>query len=329
MHPGIKLRHFRVFLDIASMGSLSGAARAQGLTQPALSRSLAELEDLLGQPLFLRQGRRLVLTEAGQLFRRHASVGLQALEAAARSLQPGGTGERLRVGVLPTIAARVFPRVALRFGTLAPGTTLSVETGAHTDLLRRLREGTIDLMIGRLPAARDMNDLNFEHLYEEAVILCVRTGHPLGGAGAEEVLRRAPLILPTEGAIIRRVVDDYLASLGLGPVRPAFETVSLAVGRGLLLGSDAAWFISRGVVEQDLDEGTLVTLPTGVRFLSGAVGITTLQRAAARPGLDLLLQITREIASASHDREAPTAESLSTGANSSPPAPRAGGHFTH
>ena len=55
MHPGVKLRHIRAFLDIAAEGGLSAVARAQGITQPALSRTLAELETLLGQPMFLRR----------------------------------------------------------------------------------------------------------------------------------------------------------------------------------------------------------------------------------------------------------------------------------
>ncbi len=75
MHPAIKLRHIRAFLDIAAEGSLSSVARRQGITQPALSRTLAELETLLATPLFRREKRRLVLTEQGALFRRHASVG--------------------------------------------------------------------------------------------------------------------------------------------------------------------------------------------------------------------------------------------------------------
>ncbi|HEX9858203.1 MAG TPA: LysR substrate-binding domain-containing protein, partial [Paracoccaceae bacterium] len=262
MHPGIKLRHIRAFLDIASAGNLSAVARAQGITQPALSRSLAELEVLLGLPLFLRQGRRLVLTEAGTLFRRHASAGLLALEAGAQALHPGNSGGRLRVGVLPTVATRLFPAIALQFRTLSPDVTLAVESGPHGHLLRLLREGTIDLMVGRMPEAREMADLSFDHLYEEDVVLAARARHPLAAAPLPDLLRRVPLVLPPLGALIRRVVDDYLATLGLAGVTPAFETVSQAVGRGLVMGSDAVWFISRGVIIDDLERGDLVTVPT-------------------------------------------------------------------
>lgn len=299
MHPAIKLRHIRAFLDIAAEGGLSAVARRQGITQPALSRTLAELEELLAAPLFRREKRRLVLTEQGALFRRHASVGLQAFEAGAAALHPGAPGSRIRVGVLPTAATRLFPRVALRFHEVAPETVLAIETGPHSYLVRLLREGAIDLMLGRMPVASEMAGLVFAHLYEEAVTLVARHDHPLRGEPAAKLLSRVPAVLPPRTALIRPAVDEYLMMLNLGGLHPAFETAALPVGRAILLGSDAVWFISRGVVVDDLDRGELCEISTGARFLSGAVGLTRRQSGPVVPGLDLLERLTRESA----DRE--------------------------
>jgi LysR family transcriptional regulator, pca operon transcriptional activator len=298
IHPAIKLRHIRAFLDIATEGSLTAAARRHGISQPALSRTLAELEDLLATPLFRRERRRLVLTEAGTTFRHHASLGLQALEAGAAALRPDARAVTLRVGILPTAATRLFPRVALRFREARPTTVLKIETGPHPYLLRLLRDGAIDLMVGRMPVADAMTGLAFEHLYEEEVVLAARHDHPSAGRPAGEVLRSAPVILPPEGALIRRAVDDYLASQGLLDLRPAFETVALAVGRGILAGSDAVWFISRGVVAEELDRGDLVAIPTGARYLSGSVGITRRQTDLRMADLDLLIRLCHAEATA-------------------------------
>lgn len=278
MHPAIKLRHIRAFLDIAAEGGLTVVARAQGITQPALSRTLAELESLLGQPLFLRQGRKLVLTEAGALFRRHALAAVQALEAGAAALHPGAGGT-LRVGVLPTVATHFMPRVMLRLRELVPETLLTVETGPHFHLMRLLREGAVELIVGHLPAASEMAGLSFHHLYEEEVIVTVRAGHPGIGRPVAELLGTCPVIVPPPTALIRPAVETYLASLGLAGLRPAFETVSLAVGRGLCLNSDMLWFISRGVIAHELGHGDLVRIPTGRRFMSGVVGLTRRQTA--------------------------------------------------
>lgn len=294
IHRAIKLRHIRAFLDIAAEGNLSAVARAQGITQPALSRTLAELEDLLDQPLFLRQGRRLILTESGTVFRRHALATLQSLEAGLAAIQPG-QGGAIRVGVLPTVATRFFPQVVLRFREMRPDVMLSIETGPHHYLIRLLREGALDLMIGRLPAATEMSGLSFEHLYEEDVVLVARADHPLSHLPLPEVLAAVPLILPPATALIRPAVDAYLASLGLNGVKPAIETVSLALGRGICLASDAMWFISRGVVIEDLSSGLMAERATGARFLSGAVGITRRQGDPPN-GLALLTSIAHGLA---------------------------------
>lgn len=294
MHRGIKLRHIRTFLDIAAEGGLSAVAREQGITQPALSRTLAELEALLGTALFLRQGRRLILTETGILFRRHAGAAMQALEAGAAALRPG-LGGTIRVGVLPTVATRFFPRVVLRFRELRPDIVLAVETGPHHYLIRLLREGAIDLMIGRLPGASEVAGLSFDHLYEEDVVLVGRARHPLADVPVAEALARAPLILPPATALIRPSVDAYLASLGLSGLSAAVETVSLALGRGICLASEALWFISRGVVAEELDRGVMAEWPARARFLSGAVGMTRRQ-AGGTPGLATLEEVARAIA---------------------------------
>lgn len=296
MHPGVKLRHIRAFLDIAASGNLSASARAQGITQPALSRSLAELETLLGARLFLRERRRLILTEAGALFRTHAATAMQALEAGAAALRADAPGGRLRVGILPTAATRLFPRVALRFRQLAPHVTLAVETGPHPHLTALLRAGGIDLMIGRMPAAADLAGLRFDHLYEDQIVLVSRAGHPMAGRPAVEALAACPLILPPQDALIRRAVGDYLLARNLSALHPAFETAALAVGRGILAGSDALWFISQGVVADELERGQLIEWPTGAGFLTGAVGLTRRQASATDPALELLTRLAHDCA---------------------------------
>ena len=85
--------------------------------------------------------------------------------------------------------------------------------------------------------------LEFRHTRAFLDIAAASRLFPRDGA-----LAQSPLILPPEGAIIRNAVDDYLVSLVLAGRRPAFETVALPLARGLILESDALWFISRGVV---------------------------------------------------------------------------------
>lgn len=298
MHPGIKLRHVRLFLAVAEYGGLTSAGRAAGLSQPAVSKSLAEMEAMLGARLVLRQGRRLALTPEGEAFRRHAREAMASLEAAAAATRPGAAAARLSVGLLPTVSTRFFPQVVGDVLRGPPAPTLSIETGAHPVLLRKLRDRQIDLMIGRMPQPAEMPGLTFEFLYEEPIIAAVRAGHPGRGQPLPLVLRDHPVILPTRDAIIRGTVDAYLASLGLADLVPAVETSTLALGRGLLLATDAVWFISQGVLEAELEAGLVGALPLGATYLSGAVGMTVVSGHLLPPTLSRLMDLCRTAAAA-------------------------------
>lgn len=294
MHPAIKLRHIRLFLQIADSGSLSAAARGLGLSQPALSKSLAELEDLIGAPLFLRSGRRLILTPEGEGLRRHARDAVASLDAGANAARGRGGIPRISVGLLPTVSTRFFPQVAAAFLQDRPHVTLSIETGSHPFLLRKLRDRQMDLMIGRMPNAAEMDGLQFEFLYEEPIIAAVKAGHPAERTDITTILRSYPAILPTRESIIRKSVDDYLSALGLANLEPAIETSTLALGRGLLLATDAIWFISQGVVANELEAGQLVSIPLGASYLSGAVGMTTMAADTQSEHLLRLIRLCRE-----------------------------------
>ena len=294
MHPAIKLRHIRLFLQIADSGSLSAAARGLGLSQPALSKSLAELEDLIGAPLFLRSGRRLILTPEGEGLRRHARDAVASLDAGANAARGRGGIPRISVGLLPTVSTRFFPQVAAAFLQDRPHVTLSIETGSHPFLLRKLRDRQMDLMIGRMPNAAEMDGLQFEFLYEEPIIAAVKAGHPAERTDITTILRSYPAILPTRESIIRKSVDDYLSALGLANPEPAIETSTLALGRGLLLATDAIWFISQGVVANELEAGQLVSIPLGASYLSGAVGMTTMAADTQSEHLLRLIRLCRE-----------------------------------
>lgn len=295
INPAIKLRHIRHFLAVADLGSLTAAGRAEGLTQPALSKSLSELQALLGSDLFTRQGRRLVLTPEGEGFRRHARVAVASLNAAAQATRPQGL-DRLAIGLLPTVSTRFFPEVVATFLRDKPDLTLSIETGSHPVLLRKLRDRQIDLMLGRMPQPAEMAGLTFEFLYEEPIIAAVRADHPSRASPISEILQRHPVILPTRESIIRATVDVYLAQSGLADLRPAVETSTLALGRGILFATDAIWFISQGVVEAELAAGQLAAIPLGATYLSGAVGMTVLQGMSVPGELQRLMDLSRRAA---------------------------------
>ncbi len=272
----LRLRHVRTFLEIARVESVSIAADRLNITQPAVSRSLKELEQMLGVPLFDRVGRGLKLNEAGRLFQAHASASMVALmRGRDRLSQQSGLSARLSIGVLPTAATDLVPRAALAFREEMPQVRLHILTGPNWLLFNQLRDARLGLVVGRMPEKEAATGVIFQQLYVEDVVLVCRPGHPILAVSApERVIADQTLILPPGGAVIFETVARYLASIGMPDLRGAFETVALPIGRKLVALTDALWFISRGVVADELAAGSLVTVPLGSPLLSGPVGIS-------------------------------------------------------
>jgi LysR family pca operon transcriptional activator len=289
----ISYRHVRCFLEVARLSSVGQAADALAISQPAVSKTLRELEERLGVPLFERAGRRLRLTTAGRLFQKHAGLSLAELDRGVRALAGPAERDLLAVGVLPTVATRVLPKAALAFARAVPEACLRASTGPNRFLLSQLRDGRLDLVVGRLAAPDEMAGLVFEQLYSEAVVAVVRAGHPLLAAPGMP-LTGFPLILPPPDAIIRQVVEQHFLRGGLEVPRPQVETVSLALGRGLVQASDAVWFISAGVVAEEVAAGTLAALDLGGMAQAGPVGLTLRSGQEASDALRQLMQAVRE-----------------------------------
>ncbi len=271
---GLKLRHLEAFLDVVRYGNISAAARARNVSQPALSKTISDLEALMGVALFDRAGRRAALTTAGETLQTHTLAAMQNLEAAVGGVSGQTCGGQAKVGVLPTVSGGFFPPVALEFSRSFANALVTTVTGPNSSLIRMLRSGKIDLMVGRMPMARDMPNLAFEFLYEEPIMLVCRPDHPAREWSAHKALETYPLILPNSGAIIRQNVNQYLSTLGLAEAKPKFETVALPVALALLEQSDLLWFISRGVVERELRAGLLTSIALNSDYMVGAIGLT-------------------------------------------------------
>lgn len=275
MDPRLRLRHLRCFLETARLGGLSAAAEELCISQPAASKTLRELEEILDVALFDRSTRRLVLSPAGRVFQQHAGSAMRALEAAQEAARDAPERiTRLNLGVLPTVATDLLPRAALQYNAEIPHCILQLTTGPNWLLLSQLREGSLDLMVGRMPDAEQMNGLTFRQLYAEQVVMVVRPGHPLlGRSDLPTALAKCKLMLPPAGALIAPAVRGWLVSVGLSHLEPTFETVSLAFGRKLVMNSDIVWFISKGVVADELASGVLTTLDPESDLPTGPVGI--------------------------------------------------------
>jgi LysR family pca operon transcriptional activator len=296
----VKFRHIQTFVEIARQKSVVRAAASLHISQPAVTKTIRELEDVLGVALFERDGRGIKLSRYGEIFLKHAGATMTALRQAVDSVSQdaANTGTPVRIGALPTVSVRIMPDVMSTFLREDTGSTVKIVTGENAVLLEQLRVGELDLVVGRLAAPEKMTGFSFEHLYSEKVRFVVRADHPLlrEGTAIYERLSEFPILTPTRNSVIGPVVEQFLIARGVGALPKRIETVSHAFGRAFLRNSDAIWIISEGVVAADIADGTLVVLPLDTGDTSGPVGLT--MRADTQPSLPLLLlmQTIRETA---------------------------------
>lgn len=294
----LRLRHIRCFLEVARVESVSIAAGHLNITQPAVSKTLKELETLLGTRLFDRVGRELRLNEQGRIFQSHAAASLTELSRAHdRLAQAAQSAVQLTIGVLPTAATELVPLAAIEFHGAMPHARLNVRTGPNWLLYNQMRDGQLDLVVGRMPEAGILTGLTFEQLYSEDVVVIVRPDHPiLGCHSPQDHLRHYSMILPPKGAVIRGTVERYLTSMGLRDAQGVFETVALPFGRRVVQDSDMLWFISRGVVTEELRRGTLAAIHLGSALLAGPVGICQVENASPHTARSVLIDHLRDVA---------------------------------
>ena len=295
----IKLRHLRTFLEVARQKSVVAAANLLHVSQPAVTKTIRELEETLGVALFEREGRRIRITRHGEVFLRHAGMALSAVRQGVDSVTNAheGEGPPLRIGALPTVSARIMPRAISLFLKQGTGSTIKIVTGENSVLLEQLRLGELDLVVGRLAAPERMSGFFFEHLYSEKVVFAVRNGHPLLETGQDIFARIGdfPVLMPTRGSIIRPFVERFLIANGMPAIATEIETVSDSFGRAFLRASDAVWVISEGVVAGDLADGALAVLPVDTADTRGPVGLTMRTDTARSPAFDVLLQTIRGV----------------------------------
>lgn len=292
----IRLRHLQCFLAVARGGTLQAAAQALAISQPAVTKTLNELEQMLGVKLFERGRRGALATPEAEAFLRHAQASVNALGQAVDSVVRGHDEAPLRLGVLPTVAPSFVPRALLALRAERAQAQVQVATGRNHELIALLRARELDLVVGRLSEPDEMVGLTFELLYAEPLAVVARAGHPLAGrrrAPAPAALAEHPWVLPPAGTLIRHAVDSFFAGHGVAPRRGSTETLSVSLARALAAGSDTVWFTPLSAAEPDLESGALVRLAVPTTGTEEPVGLLLRTDALPSAGATALIAALR------------------------------------
>lgn len=241
----LKLSQLVVFEAVVQAGSILAASRELALTQPAVSKSLHELERFLDQALFVRSKKGVVLTEFGRLFERHARTMLLELRCLSDGLNAWqmGVSGHVVVGTLITASAALVPEAIHRLREVAPDVEVEVRVGTNTTLFPALARGDLDVVVGYLPqdneplpGAVPSDRLQHHKLYDEALCVVVDRGHPLAaqqGLSLRE-LHDQEWILPTPDSVAYAAACAMFDSEGLPLPARVVYSVSVLTNMGLL-----------------------------------------------------------------------------------------------
>ncbi len=255
----LNYHHLRYFRAVATEGSLTRAAGRLNLSQSALSTQLRTLEENLGQPLFERRGKFLVLNEAGQIALKYAESIFSAGEEMVDVLKHGNAGRQqvIRIGSVATLSRN------FQLGLIKPllgraDVELILRSGNLRDLLTQLRSHTLDVVLSNLPVRRDAETPWHSRLLDEQPVSLVGTpSRKRSRFRFPQDLKDTPLVLPSLDSNIRVAFDLLLEQHGIRPVIAA-EVDDMAMLRLLAREGAGLALVPPVVVAGELQNRTLV-----------------------------------------------------------------------
>jgi LysR family pca operon transcriptional activator len=263
----LTLRQLRAVCAIAETGRLLAAGNALGVSQPALTRMLRELEALFEVPLFDRHARGVTPTEYGAALVRSARQILgeiTQLESTLNGLQLRQAG-CLAVGTLPSAGAGLMPGVLARLQQTRPALDIRMVQGRTDQMLRVLTGAGIELLVGRLYPAEAEDGVVRRVLYDEPLALLVRAGHPLADNPSPTAadLRRYRMVLPTYSQRMAGEVETWLAALDVLPGH-ALRTSAAAAMREMVLSGDDLLVLPALMLAGDILRGAVLRIAAPV-----------------------------------------------------------------
>ncbi|MEM7443750.1 MAG: LysR family transcriptional regulator [Pseudomonadota bacterium] len=265
----------RALTAVADAGNFSLAARSVGISQPSLHRAARDLERLAGMLLFDKHSQGIALTQPARVLVRHAKLAFSELVQGCHEVEAlsGLDTGRIVIGTMPLARSHILPTAIDAMLSDRPDVTISVVDGPYDDLLYGLRHGEIDLLIGALRDPPPIDDVTQEALFDDALSVVGRTGHPLAAERAidREDLAGFPWIVPRRGTPTRDHFDTLFADDLPDRI---IETSSLVLVRGLLVNSDRLTLISRHQIRFEEETGLLTRLDANIGSAQRPIGLT-------------------------------------------------------
>ncbi len=285
----LRLRSLSLIEAVAETGSLHQAARRLNVSQPALTVMLQEVERTLGGQLFERSRRGLTPTERGLYAIRQARLVLADLRRVQSEFAAGQHGlSLLRVGVLQVLMLELVPRALARLRRENPALRIEFQEGAVGDLLKALSDGTLDLVLGRMPPEFVSNDdLQASLLFTDSYCVIASADHPLARKRrvAWPELQSLSWIEPPANTMLRDFFVDTFLRHGLKPPQPLYQSASFYSCVNILERSDCLMLVPREVGRHFSHRAGICILPVAVEGPDAAFSIVKRRSRADTTGM--------------------------------------------
>lgn len=293
----MEFRQLELFLAAAHHGSLRAAADAAGISQPALTKSIHRLEEVLGVRLFERHARGIRLTSFGEALLLHAQT-LQAelLHATETMRELRSTASGLvRIGSGPSMGTTLLPLVTARLLQKGRAIRLHVRSGLNDSILAALQAGELDFAITSMPSA-PINGLVHQRLFLDRVVVISRRGHPLAACAAFADLDRAQWVMPNRNVLTRVRLTELFQQNGMEGPDIRIETDSIPYLLEAVAHTDLLSFVPT----QLMGGRTLVEVAVPKAAWQRTVGLSYWRRHTSTPAKRLFLSVLQEVAREMH-----------------------------
>lgn len=299
----LSLRDLNIFLTVAENRSMSKAAAQLAVSQPVVSKAIAEIEHTFGVALLDRNSRGVEPTLYGRALMKRGVAVFDELRQSVNDIEflADATAGEIRVGGTVPLVAGLVPAVAERLARQHPSLVIDVTEGDFGVLQQALRNREIDLFIGRAPAGMSEHDLASEAVFDDRLV--VVAGSRSKWARARKVklsdLHGERWVLPSPGTVGSAMVDEALQAMSEPPFRATITTSSMAMMIHLLTAGGFLAVLPASTVLLSAKHQPLKALPVAWPNQPRPTVITTLKGRTLNPAATLFIECTRAIAKSS------------------------------
>lgn len=291
----VNRNHLALFHAVAQHGGISRASDALRVSQPAVSKQIAELEQSLGVKLLDRLPRGCRLTEAGAILADYARRWCSLESEAERAIEEfrGIKRGRLAIGASMTIGAYLVPKVLSEFHHQFPGMDLDLQIANTQNIQRSLMDRSVEL--GLTEGLIESDELTSEVFFEDEIVAIAHAKHPLLKQRSVSIkdLAREPFIMREEGSGTRAVVERALRKKGL-KIKPLLAVASPEAIRNSVACGLGVALVSRLIVESDAKSGLLAIVPLKDFTIHRPLHLQRLRDRAESPALTAFLKVMAE-----------------------------------